>query len=63
VLGVESRDLANLLTAPARTWSVGAAAAAPIFNAEPTRANVRLSESIERELVVVGRNSNRVRCS
>ena len=52
VLGVESRDLAELLTAPARTWSVGAAAAAPIFNAGRTRANVRFSESVERELVV-----------
>jgi multidrug efflux system outer membrane protein len=52
VLGVESRDLAELLTAPARTWSVGAAAAAPIFNAGRTRANVRLSESVERELLV-----------
>jgi NodT family efflux transporter outer membrane factor (OMF) lipoprotein len=52
VLGVESRDLTALLTAPARTWSVGAAAAAPIFNAGHTRANVRFSESVERELVV-----------
>lgn len=52
VLGVESRDLTELLTAPARTWSVGAAAAAPIFNAGRTRANVRFSESVERELVV-----------
>jgi multidrug efflux system outer membrane protein len=52
VLGVESRDLTELLTAPAHTWSVGAAAAAPIFNAGRTRANVRFSESVERELVV-----------
>ena len=52
VLGVESRDLTELLTAPARTWSVGAAAVAPIFNAGRTRANVRFSESVERELVV-----------
>jgi multidrug efflux system outer membrane protein len=52
VLGLESRDLADLLTAPARTWGVAAAAAAPIFNAGRTRANVRLSESVERELLV-----------
>jgi multidrug efflux system outer membrane protein len=52
LLGVESRDLTELLTAPARTWSVGAAAAAPIFNAGRTRANVGLSESVERELVL-----------
>ena len=51
-LGVESRDLTQLLTAPARTWSVGGAAAAPIFNAGRTRANVKFSESVERELVV-----------
>jgi len=52
LLGVESRDLTELLTAPARTWSVATVAAAPIFNAGRTRANVRLSESVERELVV-----------
>jgi NodT family efflux transporter outer membrane factor (OMF) lipoprotein len=51
-LGIESRALADLLTAPARTWSAGAAAAAPIFNAGRTRASVRLSQSVERELVV-----------
>jgi NodT family efflux transporter outer membrane factor (OMF) lipoprotein len=52
LLGVESRALSALLTAPAGMWSVGATAAAPIFNAGRTRANVRLSESVERELVV-----------
>ena len=52
LLGVESRDLTELLTAPARLWSIGAAAAAPIFNAGRTRATVRLAESVERELVV-----------
>jgi NodT family efflux transporter outer membrane factor (OMF) lipoprotein len=52
VLGVESRALSDILTSPAGTWSVGVAAAAPIFNAGRTRANVRLTESIERELVV-----------
>ena len=52
LLGLESRELSDLLTAPARLWSVGAIAAAPIFNAGKTRASVRLSESVERELVV-----------
>jgi NodT family efflux transporter outer membrane factor (OMF) lipoprotein len=52
ILGVESRALTDLLTAPAITWGVGAAAAAPIFNAGRTRANVRLAESFERELLV-----------
>ena len=50
--GVESRDLTTLLTAPARTWSAAAGAAAPIFNAGRTRATVRLAESVERELVI-----------
>jgi multidrug efflux system outer membrane protein len=52
LLGLESRDLSDLLTAPARTWGIGAAAVAPIFNAGRTRASVRLRESVERELVV-----------
>ena len=52
LLGLESRDLSNLLTAPARTVSIGAFAAAPLFNAGRTRAGVRLSESVARELVV-----------
>ena len=51
-LGVESRALTELLTAPARTLGIGAAAAAPIFNSGRTRATVRLAESVERELVV-----------
>ena len=51
-LGLESRDLTSLLIGPARFWSVGASAAAPIFNSGRTRANVRLAESVERELVV-----------
>jgi NodT family efflux transporter outer membrane factor (OMF) lipoprotein len=52
LLGVESRDLTTLLTAPARTWSAAAGAAAPIFNTGRTRATVRLAESVERELVI-----------
>jgi NodT family efflux transporter outer membrane factor (OMF) lipoprotein len=50
--GVESRALSDLLTARARTWTVAASAAAPIFNAGRTRATVRLAESVQRELVV-----------
>ena len=52
LLGLESRDLTTLLTAPARTWSTAAGAAAPVFNAGRTRATVRLAESVERELVI-----------
>jgi len=51
-LGLESRDLTTLLSAPARTAAIGVAAAAPLFNAGRTRATVRLTESIARELVV-----------
>jgi efflux transporter, outer membrane factor (OMF) lipoprotein, NodT family len=52
LLGLDSRELSALLTAPARTASIGAFAAAPLFNAGRTRAGVRLSESVARELVV-----------
>src|SRR5215468_1143081 len=52
LFGVGSRDLTTLLTAPARTWSAAASAAAPLFNAGRTRATVRLAESVERELVI-----------
>jgi NodT family efflux transporter outer membrane factor (OMF) lipoprotein len=52
LLGLESRDLSELLTAPARFASLGAVAAAPLFNAGRTRAGVRLSESAARELAV-----------
>jgi outer membrane protein, multidrug efflux system len=52
LLGLDSRELSDLLTAPARTVSIGAFAAAPLFNAGRTRAGVRLSESVARELVV-----------
>jgi NodT family efflux transporter outer membrane factor (OMF) lipoprotein len=51
-LGVQSRALSDLLTAPARMWTATAGAAAPIFNAGRTRANVRLAEAVQRELVV-----------
>jgi NodT family efflux transporter outer membrane factor (OMF) lipoprotein len=51
-LGVQSRALTELLTGPAglATGSVGAIA--PIFNAGRTRANVQLTEAIQREAVV-----------
>lgn len=52
VLGVQSRDLTSLLSGPARMWTAGAAATAPIFNAGRTGANVRLAEAVQRELVV-----------
>jgi outer membrane protein TolC len=41
-----------LLTSRAGVWNVGASALAPIFNAGRTRATVRLTESVQRELVV-----------
>jgi NodT family efflux transporter outer membrane factor (OMF) lipoprotein len=50
--GVQSRALSDLLTGPARLASVSAGAAAPIFNAGRTRANVRFTEAVQREMVV-----------
>jgi NodT family efflux transporter outer membrane factor (OMF) lipoprotein len=52
MLGVESRGLSDVLTARAGMWTIGASAVAPIFNAGRTRANVRLTESVQRELLV-----------
>ena len=52
VLGVQSRALSSLLTGPAGLWTLGVGAAAPIFTAGRTRANVRLTEAARRELVV-----------
>jgi NodT family efflux transporter outer membrane factor (OMF) lipoprotein len=51
-LGVQSRALSDLVSGPARLWTASAGAAAPIFNAGRTRANVRLTEAVQRELVV-----------
>jgi multidrug efflux system outer membrane protein len=51
-LGVQSRSLSDLLTGGAGLWSAGLGAAAPIFNAGRTGANVRYAESVQRELVV-----------
>ena len=52
LFGFQSRALSDLLTGPARLWTASANATAPIFNAGRTRANVRLAESVQRELVV-----------
>jgi NodT family efflux transporter outer membrane factor (OMF) lipoprotein len=51
-LGVQSRALTDLLSGPAVLATASAGAAAPIFNAGRTRANVRLTESIQREALV-----------
>jgi multidrug efflux system outer membrane protein len=51
-LGAQSRALSDLLTSPARLASATIGAAAPIFNAGRTRANVRLTEAIQREALV-----------
>jgi NodT family efflux transporter outer membrane factor (OMF) lipoprotein len=50
--GVQSRALTDLLSGPARMASAGLGATAPIFNAGRTRANVRLTEAIQREALV-----------
>ena len=51
-LGAQSRALSDLLTGPARIWTAGAGASVPIFNAGRTGATVRLTEAVQRELVV-----------
>ena len=51
-LGVQSRSLSSLVTGGAGLWSAGLGAAAPIFNAGRTKANVHYAESVQRELVV-----------
>jgi multidrug efflux system outer membrane protein len=51
-LGAQSRALSDLLTGPARVASASVGASAPIFNAGRTRANVRLTEAIQREALV-----------
>jgi len=50
--GSQSRALSSLLSGPAGVATVGLGAAAPIFNAGRTRANVQLTEAIQREAVV-----------
>jgi NodT family efflux transporter outer membrane factor (OMF) lipoprotein len=52
LLGVQSRSLSGLISGGAGLWSAGLGAAAPIFNAGRTGANVRYAESVQRELVV-----------
>ena len=52
LLGVQSRALSDLLTGSAGFASAGLGATAPIFNAGRTRANVQLTEAIQREAVV-----------
>lgn len=52
LLGVQSRALSSLLTGGAAFWTAGASASMPIFDAGRTRGNVRLAESVQRELVV-----------
>jgi NodT family efflux transporter outer membrane factor (OMF) lipoprotein len=51
-LGVQSRSLSGLVSGGAGLWSAGLGAAAPIFNAGRTRANVQYAEAVQRELVV-----------
>jgi multidrug efflux system outer membrane protein len=47
-LGGQSRSLTELFTGPARFWSGGPSAAAPLFNAGRIRAGVRITESEQR---------------
>ena len=51
-VGAQSRALSDLLTGPARLATATAGASPPIFNAGRTRANVRFTEAVQREMVV-----------
>ena len=51
--GAQSRALTDLLASPAMLATASLGAAAPIFNAGRTRANVRLTEAIQREALVI----------
>ncbi|MEO8657636.1 MAG: efflux transporter outer membrane subunit [Bryobacteraceae bacterium] len=51
-LGGQSRQLTNLFTGPARFWTITPSGTLPIFNAGQVRANVRLTEAQQRELLV-----------
>lgn len=48
-LGGQSRDLASLLTAPARFWNFTPNATAPIFDMGRTRSGVKFSKAQQRE--------------
>ena len=50
--GTQSRALSDLLSGPARTWTAGVGAAAPLFNAGRTRANVEFTEAATREAAI-----------
>ena len=50
--GLLSIGLGNLFTWPARSWSWTASVTQPIFNAGALRANVRLSEAQQQQLVL-----------
>jgi outer membrane protein, multidrug efflux system len=47
--GWETTEFSNLLSAPAKTWSIGANLLQPIFNAGKNRRNVEVQESRNRQ--------------
>ena len=51
-LGVQSRQLSDLLSGPAVLASAGLGASVPVFNAGRTRNNVRLAEAVHGEALV-----------
>lgn len=52
IFGVESRELSEIVSGPARVWTGTAGVVAPIFNGGRLRSNVRIAESVQRELVI-----------
>ncbi len=57
LLGVQSRNLSNLFTGPARNENIAPSGLLPLFNAGQLRNNLRLTEAQEREAVFNYRNT------
>jgi multidrug efflux system outer membrane protein len=51
-LGAESTDLSRLFTGPARIWSYGANAAAPIFTAGGIAGTVKVAEAVQKQYLL-----------
>ncbi|HKB83386.1 MAG TPA: efflux transporter outer membrane subunit [Burkholderiales bacterium] len=57
LLGLESQDLSDLFKGPSKTWSFGAGAVQPIFNAGRIRNQVAQAEAFQRQTLSVYQKS------
>lgn len=51
-LGTQSRDLAQLFSGPAGTWSIGVSLLAPLIDADRNRFRVQAQEAIEKQVAL-----------